>query len=280
MELQYATRTELTTRVIVHACSLEDEGPPADEVSRHVPAEARSGAASGSLEAVEPANRTSEEQLVSAARNGDQQAFLELWGRCTDAIRWQIFRILRNHHDTDDIMQETLLKAYRHVGQFQGSSKFSTWVTRIAVNSALMLLRSRKARAEVYCESPDNQPDKNAWELADPSPNPEEIYTAKELRDRMSRSLKNLPIVFRNVVNEFYCQERSLKQISESSGVSVPAIKSRLRRARMFLRASMTNQDWRVLDHRPSGHSDVCKRGAANVRPKIRRAVVGGPSIR
>lgn len=178
-----------------------------------------------------------EEELVAAAKLGHHEAFIQLCDECSDLIRHNVFRILRNKQDSDDVIQDTLLKGYAHIANFRGGSKFSTWLSRIAINSALMLLRSRKMRTEVSCES--DPATEHGWDFIDPLPNAEEIFARNEARDRVFCAVDNLPLAFRVVIHQFYCQDHSLKQISEISGISVSAIKSRLRRARILPRASV-----------------------------------------
>jgi RNA polymerase sigma-70 factor (ECF subfamily) len=88
----------------------------------------------------------SDDDLITAAQRGDQQAFVELCGRHSTVTRNKIFRIVRNHEDAEDALQDTLLRAYTHLTSFRRSCKFSTWLTIIGVNSALMIMRKRRVR--------------------------------------------------------------------------------------------------------------------------------------
>ena len=86
----------------------------------------------------------SDELLVSAAQAGDASAFVELKERHVNKLLWRIYRITRNWQDAEDVLQESFLKAFVHLPGFEGRSSFSSWITRIAINSALMLLRKRR----------------------------------------------------------------------------------------------------------------------------------------
>ena len=91
----------------------------------------------------------SDEHLLATARSSDGQAFVELTGRYAQMVYKRVFGILRNREDTEDVIQETLCKAYTRLSQFRGSCAFSTWLITIAINSALMVLRKRRSRSEV-----------------------------------------------------------------------------------------------------------------------------------
>src|SRR3984957_8232176 len=95
-------------------------------------------------------SEVSDDDLVTAAQRGDQKAFVELCGRYSTLTKKKIFMIVRNHEDAEDALQDTLLRAYTHLSTFRRSCKFSTWLTTIAVNSALMILPKRRVRRETY----------------------------------------------------------------------------------------------------------------------------------
>jgi len=89
----------------------------------------------------------SDDELTTAAQGGDQQAFVELCGRHSSMVKNKILRIVRNHEDAEDALQDTLLRAYTRLASFRRSCKFSTWLTTIGVNSALMTMRKRRVAA-------------------------------------------------------------------------------------------------------------------------------------
>lgn len=184
--------------------------------------------------------QASDEQLLAAARASDEGAFEELSSRCKDSLRNRVFRIVRNREDTEDVVQEALLKAYKHLGEFRGSSSFSTWLTRIAINSALMILRKRKLRSEVPLDQQGSEEQKwEVWDFPDPSLNPELTYAKRQVLELMSRAINRLPPSYRNVLELCHRQEQSLHECADEVGITVAAAKSRLLRARLTIRSSL-----------------------------------------
>src|SRR5271163_3930357 len=121
-------------------------------------------------------NDLSDELLVSAAQAGDAFAFVELMDRHANKLLLRIYRIIRNWQDAEDILQESLMKAFVHLAAFEGRSSFSSWITRIAINSALMLLRKRRT-VEISIDAPRVQGDTwSGYEIADIRRTPEEAY--------------------------------------------------------------------------------------------------------
>jgi RNA polymerase sigma-70 factor (ECF subfamily) len=116
------------------------------------------------------------DSIVAAAQAGSSAAFEELHSIYSRRLYQTIFSITRNPHDAEEALQDTFLRAYRRTNTFEGKSKIYTWLTRIAVNSALMILRKRKVRSEVSFDAQsDDEGDPIAIEVKDSAPNPEEI---------------------------------------------------------------------------------------------------------
>jgi hypothetical protein len=92
----------------------------------------------------------SDDDLITAAQYGDQQAFVELCGKCAFMVKSKISKIARNQEEAEDALQDTLMRAYSHLKSFRRSCKLSTWLTTIGANSALMILRKRRARGETW----------------------------------------------------------------------------------------------------------------------------------
>jgi RNA polymerase sigma-70 factor (ECF subfamily) len=194
-------------------------------------------------ESVTVVNRgySSDEQLLVAARSGDGQAFVELSSRYADSIHRTVFRILRNREDTEDALQEALFKAYTHLGQFRGACKFSTWLTRIAVNSALMQLRRRRSHSEVsFHQRRDDDQSAETLDFPDSSPNAEQMYAKRQDIDRLSHAIGRLPSRYRSMVSQYHVQERSMNEAADSLGITIAAAKSRLLRARLALRSTLS----------------------------------------
>jgi RNA polymerase sigma-70 factor, ECF subfamily len=182
-------------------------------------------------------SQATEEQLLLAAKAGSEDAFAELMGRYSSFVRARILRIVRNHEDAEDVVQEASLTAFIHLDQFRGSARFSTWFTRIAINQALMLLRKRKTRTEIsFDNSSGEYTGRDIREFSDHAPGPESIYVRKEVEEKVQRAVQRLPLSFRGLVDLFYREECSVQESAETLGISVPAAKSRLMRARVRLR--------------------------------------------
>src|SRR5260370_31544457 len=125
------------------------------------------------------ASAATDEDLVAAAKSGDHHAFVELWTRHAKTAFNMVYRITRNQDDAEDVVQDAWMKAYVHLNTFDGRSKFSTWLTRIAINSALMILRSKRARPETSLQITDVETWQH-WEIADQTKNIEAHYARHE----------------------------------------------------------------------------------------------------
>jgi len=199
--------------------------------------------------------------LVAAAKDGDHQAYAELCRRHSKQILRTILRITRDVADAEDTLQETLLKAYVHIGRFEGRSAFSSWLTRIAINSALML--SRKKRSH-YVYSLEGGVDGDDFKLPDPTEtahNPEESCILNALENECVRAIRYLSPTLRAVVQIRYREDASLAQIAEMLGISESAVKSRLLRARSKIRAHLEQGQYL-----PCGIDPKALGGWSNVR--------------
>lgn len=182
-----------------------------------------------------------ESALVARARQGDTEAFSQLVSR----YERKIFRLARNitqsEEDAEDVLQETFLKAYEHLSGFQGQSKFYTWIVRIAVNEALMKLRKRKSDRSVPLDEPvDTGEDTVTREIAVWEENPEQKFSREEMGQILNDAVAGLRPAFRTVFVLRDIEELSTEETAESLGISIPAVKSRLLRARLQLREKLT----------------------------------------
>jgi RNA polymerase sigma-70 factor (ECF subfamily) len=179
--------------------------------------------------------------LVNRAREGDVQAYEKL----VKQYDRQVFRIAQhitqNREDAEDVVQDAFLKAYEKLDQFQGNSKFYTWLVRIAVNESLMRLRKRRTGRMVSIdEDVETEEGSMPRDLADWSPNPEQQYGQSELADILRKTIQGLPPGFRVVFVLRDVEGLSTEETAETLGLSVPAVKSRLLRARLQLRERLS----------------------------------------
>ena len=171
---------------------------------------------------------------AATAMSGEIVA-LDTWYRAhAQKLFHCLHRITRNHEDAEDAVQNAFLSAFLHVQSFDGRSTFSTWLTRIGINSALMILRKRRNSREVSAQN-SNESDA-LWEIKDSAPDPEKQYAEKERLVR--KAITNLRLSIRRPVELHKLQGYSLEKMAAEIGVSVPAAKGRLHHARAALRNS------------------------------------------
>jgi RNA polymerase sigma-70 factor (ECF subfamily) len=182
-----------------------------------------------------------ETEVLALARQGDVGAFSQLMKRYETKIFRLAQHITQNREDAEDVLQETFLKAYEHLDQFQGNSKFYTWVVRIAVNQALMKLRKRRSDRSVSLdEGIDTGEDTVIREIAAWDENPEQRYSREELGAILDEAVESLSPPYRTVFVLRDIEELSTEETAEALDLSIPAVKSRLLRARLQLREKLT----------------------------------------
>src|SRR5664279_5033160 len=179
--------------------------------------------------------------LVDRVRGGDVSAYDALVRK----YERQVFRIAQhitqNREYAEDITQDAFLKAYEKLDQFQGNSKFSTWLVRIAVNESLMRLRKRKTSKTVSMDQDVQTEDGSIpRDFAEWRPNPEQLYGQRELGEILRKTIQGLPPGFRTVFTLRDVENFSTEETAEALGLSVPAVKSRLLRARLQLRERLS----------------------------------------
>jgi RNA polymerase sigma factor (sigma-70 family) len=178
-----------------------------------------------------------EAQLVAAAKRGQQAAFGELYARHSKKIYRATLRIMRNHEDAEDALQDSFLNAFVHLREFDGRSSFSTWLTRIAINSALMKLRKNRRCPEISRDEPaDAHEDFVPYEPQDSRPGPEEQFAQRQRQRIVTRAVRTLRPSLRQVIEIRRLQEFSIKETARTLRISIPATKSRLYHARIALR--------------------------------------------
>jgi RNA polymerase sigma-70 factor (ECF subfamily) len=182
-----------------------------------------------------------EQMLVVAAKNGDEQAFETLFKRHRQKILRVVMRYAHVREDAEDIVQQSFQKAFVYLHKFEGKSSFSTWLTRIAINESLMLLRHGRALREVSVDD-HREADGNAasLEMPDSSPDPEASYLRRERAQILSQTLGNLRPGMRKAIELRELAELSTKETAQRMGVSVAAVKARLFHARKKLQEKVS----------------------------------------
>jgi RNA polymerase sigma-70 factor, ECF subfamily len=175
-------------------------------------------------------------ELVTAARKGDVSAFETLVNRYERKIFRLGMNITGSREDAEDVMQEAFLKAYEHLPEFQGNSRFYTWLVRIAVNQALMKLRKRRPNETSLDAEIETGEDSYFRDVEDWGPSPEDRYKQSELNGILNEVIGELDPSFRIVFQLRDIEELSTEETAEILKLSVPAVKSRLLRARLKLR--------------------------------------------
>ena len=179
----------------------------------------------------------SDERLVAAAKIGHSGAFDDLYKRHAEKMFRITYRITRNREDAEDAVQECFLNAFLHLKNFDGRSRFFTWLTRIAMNAALMKLRKNHASREVpIAVSVETSEPCLEHQVSDFSPNPEELYTKSEREATLRDAIAKLRPRIRKALEIHMLQERTLEETATVLGISVAAAKARLFHARAALR--------------------------------------------
>jgi RNA polymerase sigma-70 factor, ECF subfamily len=178
--------------------------------------------------------------IVLAARSGDQEAFATLIKRYSPMVFAIALRYARVREDAEDIVQETFHSAFFHLDQFEGKSAFLTWLTRIAINHALMLLRSRRSRRESSMDA-SNKEEIAASVLAipDPRPNPEASYFAREKVEVLTAAVGKLKPRLRTAIELRELADLSTRETARRMGISIGAVKARVFQGRKHLRKAL-----------------------------------------
>jgi RNA polymerase sigma-70 factor (ECF subfamily) len=189
-----------------------------------------------------PAAEDSETALVHAAKEGDMSAFEQLLRRTQAPVFRVAQHITGSREDAEEVTQEAFLKAFQNLQRFEERSRFSTWVTRIAVNTALMRLRRRRGHETVPIRNEDGQaPGLLPEKVVDWRPNPEQLYSRRELREILARALAELPQHYSTVFLLRDVEGFSTADTAEALGLSVATVKIRLLRARLQLRERLSS---------------------------------------
>jgi RNA polymerase sigma-70 factor (ECF subfamily) len=202
-----------------------------------------------------PAN---EAQLIRAGQRGDQQAVETLFRRYQRPLFQTALRVLGNTEDAEDALQDGLLSAYRNLKRFEGRSQFSTWLTRIVINAALMRRRSAKARPALSLDEPPREEELPAAErFADSGPTPEQVFANTEIRQMLSENLDQLSPLLRTAFLLREVQGYSTGEAAKKLGVTENTLKARLWRARHQLAERLGRRLRRMRDGITGGMSDA-----------------------
>jgi len=186
-------------------------------------------------------NKLKDSELVLKAQKGDRRAFGELVKKYERKIYALTYRLMRNREDAADALQETFLQAYKKIGTFEGKSGFSTWLYRIAVNTCLMKKRKKKLDT-VSIDRPlrlDDGEEINR-ELVDWSNDPVATIDNKEVKKKLDEAIAAMPEEFKTVVLLRDVDRLSSKEVADILNISIPNVKSRLNRGRLFLRRKLS----------------------------------------
>lgn len=203
-----------------------------------------------------------EAALLREAREGNGSAFEALINQHYGSLYFLVIKLTRNHEDAEDVLQDAILKAYSNLGGFRGDSSFYTWLVRIALNQALMLLRRRRLEKQVPLEDVSASEGEipaavvpQSWQF-----NPEERYAEIELAEMLDEALKELSPRLYAVFVLQSVRDLSAREIEQTLGLSGPAVKTRLRRARQQVRQ-------RLSMFFPVGQSSSSRKFAAQACP-------------
>jgi RNA polymerase sigma factor (sigma-70 family) len=185
---------------------------------------------------------TLERVLVAKSKAGDHAAFTELIRRSTPSALRSIRAIARNPADAEDVMQDTVVNALKGLGSFDQRSKFTTWLTSIAVNNALLLLRRRRNKIEISLDATSAESGTGPLQLADRRMDPEQRLMREQSINVVRRAVHALPASLREYVEQCSLKQRSHREVARTLGISLEAGKSRSLRARKRLRRLLASR--------------------------------------
>ena len=175
--------------------------------------------------------------FLAAAKRGDSAAFEILCKQSANTVFRVARRIMRNDEDAEDVVQESFERAFTHLKSFKGDSRFSTWLSRIAINAALMKLRKKHHLRDVSLdESAEPEQPSSRIDVEDQGPNPEQLYAQKERQRILSEAMSDLTPGMRKAFELRELDERSTEETAQIMGISVGAVKARLFHGRRKLR--------------------------------------------
>ena len=188
-------------------------------------------------------------ELMAAAQEGSSNAFEQLHDLYSRQLFNTILRITKNREDAEDALQNTLLKTYLAIHTFEGRSSVYSWLTRIAINSALMILRKRRALSKVVADVSYEDEDNTArvFEFRDSRPDPEQILDQRQRCQRLLQAVQRLKPNLRSALQDRMMHDHTMREIAQDLDSSVAAVKSKLHRARARLAGMRTLRSRRAF---------------------------------
>jgi RNA polymerase sigma-70 factor (ECF subfamily) len=183
----------------------------------------------------EPVSDDPDFEIIARIRNGETDAFEELVRKHGRRVYRSLLGITGSAAEAEDAVQDAFLKAFQHLSDFEGRSRFSTWLVRIAINTGLQRMRSRRDFDSLDEESEEFRPRNiQAW-----TDTPEELYSREELRRLVEKEVMKLPVKYRVALMLRDLEELPTEEAATALGLSVPGLKARVLRGRLMLRESM-----------------------------------------
>ncbi len=181
---------------------------------------------------------TLESELIARVLQGEKEVFYELIRAHEKSVYLTAYSVLQNSGDAEEVSQEAILKAFRHLADFRGESRFGTWLVKIALNEARMHLRKqhRHMWESMECQNEEDESDYIPEEFGDWREIPSEALERKEIREVISNAVAALPEIYREVIALRDIRQMSVAETAEVLGVSKQVVKTRLVRARLRLR--------------------------------------------
>ncbi len=240
--------------------SLDSDGRPTRSdvlMSQPCAIEPKKGVAISAFASLPP--DAEETVLLTAARMGNQAAFGALVERDAERIHHMVFRITRNHEDAEDAVQECFKSAFAHFKSFRGQSRFSTWLTRIALNCALMKVRARRRELVPLDDSIESSISVEYQHVLRSSLTPEESYSRKELESTLAEEMARLKPNLKKALHLYLMEELITRDAAKLLGISNAALKSRVRKARLVLRSRLRRRG--IGRRPPSNRSETGSTG-------------------
>lgn len=185
-------------------------------------------------------SKNEELHLVEKAKNGDVKAFEQLIKSTSGRMYNLGLKLLRNKEDAADLMQETYIKAYEHLGSFRGSAAFSTWLYRIATNLALMKMRRDKNKKVSVERLKEAAQPSNIKEMPDWTHNPAYNFKKNELKELLNKAVDSLPLKYKSVFVLHDIEGFPIAEVADMLSLSEPAVKTRSHRSRLYLREKLS----------------------------------------